>query len=114
MAAAARWLRRTPSDVIVFRSCQNLMECSRRITYWVVNSIVTLQGCRVCRINEFICGLKRMNVWVDPRQLRVGDLFDDEANKLIAKVLANVYGEILNSRIHLHPLDELWESVSWD
>jgi hypothetical protein len=55
-----------------------------------------------------------MNVWVDPRQLRVGDLFDDEANKLIAKVLANVYGEILNSRIHLHPLDELWESVSWD
>ena len=41
-------------------------------------------------------------------------MFDDEADKLIAEILANVDGEIFDPWEHLHPTDDPREDESWE
>jgi len=62
------------------------------------------QPCREGWVNKLVCVLKRVEVWIDPRQLRVGDLFDDKTNKFVAEILANVRWEIFDSGNTFAPL----------
>ena len=50
-------------------------------------------------VNNLISCLEGLDVGVDPRRLRVGDLFDDVANERVAKVLTHMIWEILDPRI---------------
>jgi len=65
-------------------------------------------------INEVIHALKGVEVRVGPRQLRVSDVLDDEADKLVAEILANVHGEIFDPREHPHPADDPREGENWE
>lgn len=80
----------------------------------MVNGITVPQPCGERWINKLVRALEGVDIWVDPRQWRVSNLFHDETNIFISKVLANVYGKILDSREYLRPLNNPWEGVNWD
>ena len=66
--------------------------------------------CREHWVDDLVCCLKGIDVWVYPRRLRIGDLFDGKADEFVPEVLANVRWEILDSRINLRrPLRDPWE-----
>ena len=58
--------------------------------------------------------MKRFDIRVDPRQLRIGNLFDDKANELIAEVLADVSREILDPWGNLRALNNPGEGECRD
>ena len=80
----------------------------------MVDSIAVPQPCGESWVNKLVHILEGVDIRVDPRQLRVRNLFHDEANKFFSKILANVHGKILDSREYLHPLDDSWEDEGWD
>lgn len=58
-------------------------------------------SCREDRVDKLIHCLKGFHVRIGPGHLGISNLFDDKANKVVAKVLADMGWEIFDSGINL-------------
>jgi len=56
-------------DCLLIKSVSRRRAVTQRIAYWVVDCITVPQPCREGWVNELVCVLKRVEVWIDPRQL---------------------------------------------
>ena len=66
----------------------------------MVNRVVVPKSCRKNWIDKLIHRLKGVHIWIGPRGLRIGNLFENETDEFIAEVLANVDREIFDPRIN--------------